>query len=210
MLLLYNRSVPNSSLVPLLPYRELWDYSPHNALRAAGFRSCAVSGADWNPESGLDKWRVSCREGKGFSSRSASLCSRTPSRACREAAAASPRPLPGFLRRLHRAPLPAEELRLRFGGLRLRSIRHAACSLLQCSEAAQIGVKTRLHFGSDSNPGSRLLHGLRALTCTLQLCGRAPQNTGCCCNALLLCGDSGLMRSGVPGRTGSEVHLAPV
>lgn len=32
-------------------------YISHNAVGAARFRSCAVSGADWNPESGFGKWR---------------------------------------------------------------------------------------------------------------------------------------------------------
>ncbi|KAK5859236.1 hypothetical protein PBY51_003317 [Eleginops maclovinus] len=77
----------------------------------------------------------------------------------------------GALSRLSLCSLPAaEQQRLRFAGLRLRSIRHADCSLLHSvKEAAQIGVKTRLRFGSDSNPGSMSCPGLQKLTCILQL-----------------------------------------
>lgn len=31
------------------------NYTSHNAIRGSYFRSCAVSGADWNPESGFTK-----------------------------------------------------------------------------------------------------------------------------------------------------------
>ncbi|KAA8586458.1 hypothetical protein FQN60_000294 [Etheostoma spectabile] len=85
----------------------------------------------------------------------------------------------GFLRRLHGRLLPAEEHRLRSGGLRLRG-------------AAQIGVKTRLEFGNYSNPGSRLQHGMHTRQMSSSV-SRSPALTVAYCQSgsvLLGCGDS--------------------
>lgn len=53
---------------------------------------------------------------------------------CRKCAAAWSEIFCVFLSRLRRRLPAAEEHRLRFGGLRLRSIRHADCSLLHFIE----------------------------------------------------------------------------
>lgn len=106
------------------------NYISHNALRAHRFRSCAVSGADWNPESGFDKWRVVYRKGNSIYCKFTAVIRKiAPPLHSKGAPALSCSPL-----RVSRRPqcglLGAKDHRLRFSDSRLRSIRHANCSLL--------------------------------------------------------------------------------
>lgn len=118
----------------LLSVTPFLAYNPHNALGALRFRSCAVSGADWNPESGFDKWSVYCGKGNAFYFNSKSLFHRMATPLCSKGAVALPGLLRVFWGRFRYWLLVAEVHRLRFGASRLRSIRHADCSLLHFTE----------------------------------------------------------------------------
>lgn len=102
------------------------------------FRSCAVPGADWNPESGLAKWTVFWEKVTCFFGIILWTCRSARTlfhRECAGAVAGSPRFSPSGR---HCSALAAEKHRLRFGCLRLRSSRHADCSLLHLSVAESL------------------------------------------------------------------------
>lgn len=151
-------------------------YSPHNALGALRFRSCAVSGADWNPESGFDKWRVFCRKGNMFPLECTSIFDKMATQFCSEGAAGlsgSLRVSPSHLRCwLH----GAEQHRLRFGGSRLRSIRHADCSLLHLTEEESLR--------SELKPGYSL--GATQILDPISCPNRIPSHTRSCWIALAI------------------------
>lgn len=100
--------------------------------RPPGFRCCAVSGADRNPESGSDPALHIPQAGKA-----PGPCPPRP-HAC-----LPPRPAPHARPRLGLHPRPPHPP---------RSGRRAACSLLQSRAPWAIGVKTRLDSGAA--PGS--------------------------------------------------------
>lgn len=118
-----------------LAAHQVWGaYISHNALGATRFRSCAVSGADWNPESGFNKLRVFCRKGNVFFHQSTSFLYKIATQFCSGGAAVVSCSPGASLKRLRCRLHGVVQHRLRFGALRLRSIRHTDCSLLHFSE----------------------------------------------------------------------------
>lgn len=118
------------SAKPLKPH----NYITHNAHADLCFRSCAVSGADWNPESGFNKWVVFTIKVNSFLHLRGPFLNITPThvrsgRAVVQAGPADPPPVcvvaPRYWHWSAAAPV---------GVLRVRSSRHAACSLLHAAE----------------------------------------------------------------------------
>lgn len=125
--------------------KQQQNYSSHNATAAHRFRSCAVSGADWNPESGFDKWRVDYRKGNLVSHKFTPVISKLAPPFRSKGTTASSCELVSVLRRPQYRLLGAKDHRLRFSDSRLRSIRHANCSLLH--SAKDLSVRSELKPG---------------------------------------------------------------
>lgn len=119
------------------------DYNSHNTpLPPPGFRCCAVSGADRNPESGSDPALHIPKAGKA-------RAPRPPPAPARAASAGHPRPAAPA------RPGPACRPRPRPARRPPRSIRHAACSLLQSPAAGTVGDRSQNPAGfPGAAPGS--------------------------------------------------------